>query len=147
MWDLSKPELPPIAFCEIGSASESTAVLLVKQQEDDFAAHNVEHLTRVYPSGKRYDSSNLSVFPLWRAGVQSAALNMQTPCINTQANQALFTRNGFSGSDSLVPRPSVMRVADTVSSSRPCNLWRRCEHHAPGTKPACLTAASSSSHR
>ena len=71
MWDLSKAELPSIAFCEIGSVSESNAVLFVKQQEEDFTAHNVEHLTRVYPSGKRYDSSNLHVFPLWRAGVHT----------------------------------------------------------------------------
>ena len=34
---------------------------------------------RTYPSGMKIDSSNYDPVPLWNAGIQMVALNIQTP--------------------------------------------------------------------
>lgn len=40
--------------------------------------HHSQLLTRVYPKGTRFDSSNYSPMPGWAAGAQYVALNFQT---------------------------------------------------------------------
>ena len=38
-------------------------------QPNDFIAHNVAQLTRVYPGPKRFDSSNFNPFAFWTVGI------------------------------------------------------------------------------
>lgn len=52
--------------------------------------HNVKYLTRVYPSGFRFRSSNFDPIIFWKRGVQMVALNWQTYDTGMQINQAMF---------------------------------------------------------
>ena len=45
----------------------------------EFNSANCRQFSRVYPNGKRVDSSNFDPQTLWNVGVQMAALNYQTP--------------------------------------------------------------------
>ena len=48
-------------------------------QPVEFNEYNNRQLSRVYPAGKRVDSSNYDPLPLWCLGSQLVALNFQTP--------------------------------------------------------------------
>ncbi|KAL1957760.1 hypothetical protein VTO42DRAFT_5604 [Malbranchea cinnamomea] len=52
--------------------------------------HNIKYLTRVYPSGFRFRSSNFDPIIFWKRGVQMVALNWQTYDTGMQINQAMF---------------------------------------------------------
>lgn len=52
--------------------------------------HNIKYLTRVYPSGFRFRSSNFDPIIFWKRGVQMVALNWQTYDSGMQINQAMF---------------------------------------------------------
>ena len=60
-------------------------------------AHNLSQITRVYPAGKRFDSSNYDPLVFWRVGCQMVALNYQTPCINMAVHNAMFRHNQRTG--------------------------------------------------
>ncbi|VDK66735.1 unnamed protein product [Onchocerca ochengi] len=94
---------------ELFSMNESRAYELVKQNPIEFVNHNKRQITRVYPKGKRVDSSNFWPIKFWNCGCQMTAINMQTPDIPFQMNAAFFEQNGRSG---YVPKPSLMRKAD-----------------------------------
>ncbi|KAI5615182.1 1-phosphatidylinositol 4,5-bisphosphate phosphodiesterase delta-4, partial [Silurus asotus] len=55
---------------EMSSFSESKARKLIKEAGADFIQHNIRHLSRVYPSGLRTDSSNYCPHDMWNAGCQ-----------------------------------------------------------------------------
>uniref|UniRef100_A0A1I7VXC7 Phosphoinositide phospholipase C n=1 Tax=Loa loa TaxID=7209 RepID=A0A1I7VXC7_LOALO len=93
----------------IFSMNESRAYELVKENPIEFVNHNKKQITRVYPKGKRVDSSNFWPIKFWNCGCQMTAVNMQTPDIPFQMNVAFFEQNGRSG---YVPKPSLMRKAD-----------------------------------
>uniref|UniRef100_A0A915Q3D7 1-phosphatidylinositol 4,5-bisphosphate phosphodiesterase n=1 Tax=Setaria digitata TaxID=48799 RepID=A0A915Q3D7_9BILA len=93
----------------IFSMNESRAYELVKQNPIEFVNHNKKQITRVYPKGKRVDSSNFWPIKFWNCGCQMTAINMQTPDIPFQMNVAFFEQNGLSG---YVPKPNLMRKAD-----------------------------------
>ncbi|KAL3985484.1 Phosphatidylinositol-specific phospholipase C X domain family protein [Acanthocheilonema viteae] len=93
----------------IFSMNESRAYELVKEDPIEFVNHNKRQITRVYPKGKRVDSSNFWPIKFWNCGCQMTAINMQTPDIPFQMNVAFFEQNGRSG---YVPKPSLMRKAD-----------------------------------
>ncbi|VDM19050.1 unnamed protein product [Wuchereria bancrofti] len=93
----------------IFSMNESRAYELVKENPIEFVNHNKKQITRVYPKGKRVDSSNFWPIKFWNCGCQMTAINMQTPDIPFQMNVAFFEQNGHSG---YVPKPSLMRKAD-----------------------------------
>ena len=46
---------------------------------EDYIAHNVEQITRMYPHFTRYASDNYNPIPMWLAGVQVRSLD-QTSC-------------------------------------------------------------------
>ncbi|VDM98191.1 unnamed protein product [Thelazia callipaeda] len=94
---------------DIFSLNECRAYELVKQNPVDFVDHNKRQITRVYPKGKRVDSSNFWPIKFWNCGCQMAAINMQTSDIPFQMNAALFELNGHSG---YIPKPNLMRKAD-----------------------------------
>uniref|UniRef100_F1KS80 1-phosphatidylinositol 4,5-bisphosphate phosphodiesterase n=2 Tax=Ascaris suum TaxID=6253 RepID=F1KS80_ASCSU len=94
---------------ELFSMTETRAYELVKQSPIEFVNHNKRQITRVYPKGKRVDSSNFWPIKFWNCGCQMAAINMQTPDIPFQMNSAFFEQNGRCG---YVLKPNLMRKPD-----------------------------------
>lgn len=99
------------AHNHIFSLSEDTFNRHAKKQEGGSRAlvqkHNVQYLMRVYPGRRRVWSQNFNPLPMWRLGVQMAALNWQTYDLHQQVNRAMFA----AGSDSLgyVMKPEELR--------------------------------------
>ncbi|KAF7185076.1 1-phosphatidylinositol 4,5-bisphosphate phosphodiesterase 1 [Pseudocercospora fuligena] len=98
-------------YNHILSFSEGVFDRLSKNHETkvELEQHNMRHLMREYPSGKRLDSSNFNPLQSWRRGVQMAALNWQTYDVNQQINEAMFA----AGFDRLgyVLKPEELRHA------------------------------------
>ena len=65
-------------FYEMSSFDEKQATTLLKERPIEFVNYNKLQLSRVYPSGKRFDSSNFMPQVFWNAGCQLVALNYQT---------------------------------------------------------------------
>ena len=65
------PPKPP-KFYQMYSLPESQAEELVSDPEtaSQLIVHNSRQLTKVYPSQKRQDSSNLDPIPFWNTGCQ-----------------------------------------------------------------------------
>uniref|UniRef100_A0A8C1Q7W4 Phosphoinositide phospholipase C n=1 Tax=Cyprinus carpio TaxID=7962 RepID=A0A8C1Q7W4_CYPCA len=98
------------SFYEMASFKEGKAVKLAEESANDYIRHNIDKLSRIYPAGRRTDSSNYNPVPLWNAGCQIVALNFQTPCPEMDLNQGLFLQNGRSGYNL---KPSYLRDRDT----------------------------------
>lgn len=80
------------------SFDESKVRKLCKQQRmEEWIDYNQIHMSRVYPSGKRFDSSNYSPMLAWSAGCQMAALNFQTTDVHMRLNDGRFRENGGCG--------------------------------------------------
>ncbi|XP_037136759.1 1-phosphatidylinositol 4,5-bisphosphate phosphodiesterase delta-4 [Syngnathus acus] len=91
---------------EMSSFSESKAKRLAKEAGADFVRHNVQQLSRIYPSGLRTDSSNYNPQELWNVGCQIVALNFQTAGLEMDLNDGLFRQNAHCG---YVLKPSFLR--------------------------------------
>jgi len=63
---------------EMSSFDEKQATTLLKEKPLEFVNYNKHQLSRVYPSGTRFDSSNFMPQVFWNAGCQLVALNYQT---------------------------------------------------------------------
>uniref|UniRef100_A0A8C3G8V1 Phosphoinositide phospholipase C n=1 Tax=Cyclopterus lumpus TaxID=8103 RepID=A0A8C3G8V1_CYCLU len=85
------------AFYEMSSFKESKAFHLAETSATAYINHNMDKLSRIYPSGSRTDSSNYNPVPMWNAGCQIVALNFQTPSKEMHINQGRFLPNGASG--------------------------------------------------
>lgn len=81
------------------SINESKARKLNRSKEyrAEWIDYNKTHLSRVYPSGKRVDSSNFNPIAPWSKGVQMCALNIQTPDAARRLNDGRFRQNGNCG--------------------------------------------------
>jgi hypothetical protein len=66
------------AIYEMCSFAESTGVTLAKKSPAAAIRHNCKHLSRIYPSGKRINSTNYDPVVHWGVGSQLVALNLQT---------------------------------------------------------------------
>ncbi|XP_061782566.1 1-phosphatidylinositol 4,5-bisphosphate phosphodiesterase delta-4-like isoform X2 [Nerophis lumbriciformis] len=97
-------------YNEMSSFSESKAKRLAKEAGSDFVQHNSVHLSRIYPSGLRTDSSNYNPQEMWNLGCQIVALNFQTAGLEMDLNDGLFRRNGSCG---YVLKPRFMRDSNT----------------------------------
>ena len=96
----------------MSSYKEQEAVKTVAEgQSAEWATHNTRHVSRVYPRGTRFDSSNYNPSAFWNAGVQMAALNYQTYDLGCALNAAMFEANGGCG---YVLKPSCLRPSTTV---------------------------------
>jgi phosphatidylinositol phospholipase C, delta len=95
---------------------ESKALALARKCGRDWAVHNVRQLSRIYPQGSRIDSSNYNPMPLWSAGCQMVALNIQTVDAHMQLNRAMFSTNGGSGYV-LKPKPLCLASGFSLDSS------------------------------
>ncbi|KAM3860617.1 1-phosphatidylinositol 4,5-bisphosphate phosphodiesterase delta-1a [Diretmus argenteus] len=85
------------AFYEMSSFKESKALNLAETSATAYIHHNMDKLSRIYPSGSRTDSSNYNPMPMWNAGCQIVALNFQTPAKEMDLNQGRFLPNGVCG--------------------------------------------------
>ncbi|XP_019748145.1 1-phosphatidylinositol 4,5-bisphosphate phosphodiesterase delta-3-A-like [Hippocampus comes] len=82
---------------DMSSFSESEALRHVKDSGMYFVRHNSHHLSRVYPSGQRLQSSNYNPQEMWNGGCQLVALNFQTPGEQMDLNRGKFMQNGQCG--------------------------------------------------
>jgi len=58
-------------FANLSSFSESNALKLIEKDGGRrYVQHNAYQLSRIYPAGKRVDSSNYNPVPMWMAGCQ-----------------------------------------------------------------------------
>ncbi len=91
--------------------SKARKLCRFKDQQDrtDWVQFNHTHLSRVYPSGKRLDSSNFSPMTAWSRGCQLVALNIQTPDTSRRLNDGRFRQNGNCG---YVLKPDILRLRD-----------------------------------
>ncbi|PFX30571.1 Inactive phospholipase C-like protein 1 [Stylophora pistillata] len=93
-------------FWEMCSFSENVARRLAQTFPEEFVNYNKSFLSRIYPAGKRVDSSNYNPQEMWDCGCQIVALNYQTPGLMMDLNQGKFLENGSCG---YVLKPAVMR--------------------------------------
>nr|XP_020460174.1 1-phosphatidylinositol 4,5-bisphosphate phosphodiesterase delta-1-like isoform X2 [Monopterus albus] len=107
------------SFNEMASFKERKATNLAEDSVNFFIRHNVEKLSRIYPSGSRTNSSNYNPVPFWNAGCQIVALNFQTACTGMDVNQGRFMVNGKSG---YILKPAYMR--DVATEFDPITLAR-----------------------
>ncbi|CAM4854342.1 unnamed protein product [Rotaria socialis] len=82
---------------EISSFSEDKAQNLIREYAREFVAYNQRQLSRIYPRGTRFDSSNYNPYLFWPVGCQMVALNYQTLDTSMQINLGLFSFNGGCG--------------------------------------------------
>lgn len=54
----------------MSSFGESKAMKFAKDESSAYLNYNYRQLSRVYPAGSRFDSSNYDPTPLWNAGCQ-----------------------------------------------------------------------------
>ena len=84
--------------------SESGLGKLLPHSLEGLVGNACKYMRRCYPRGTRVGSSNMDPLPVWRAGTQIAALNMQVWDLGTQLNAALFE-----GSQGWVLKPESLR--------------------------------------
>ncbi|KAJ8986065.1 hypothetical protein NQ317_003359, partial [Molorchus minor] len=94
---------------EMSSFDEKQATSLLKEYPIQFVNYNKHQLSRVYPAGTRFDSSNFMPQVFWNAGCQLVALNYQTLDLAMQLNLGIFEYNFRSG---YLLKPEFMRRTD-----------------------------------
>ncbi|XP_050313003.1 1-phosphatidylinositol 4,5-bisphosphate phosphodiesterase classes I and II isoform X2 [Anthonomus grandis grandis] len=94
---------------EMSSFDERQATALLKEYPIQFVNYNKHQLSRVYPVGTRFDSSNFMPQVFWNAGCQLVALNYQTLDLAMQLNLGIFEYNFRSG---YLLKPEFMRRTD-----------------------------------
>ncbi|XP_032515580.2 1-phosphatidylinositol 4,5-bisphosphate phosphodiesterase classes I and II [Danaus plexippus] len=96
-------------FYEMSSFDEKQATTLLKEKPIEFVNYNKHQLSRVYPAGTRFDSSNFMPQVFWNAGCQLVALNYQTLDLAMQLNLGTFEYNRRCG---YLLKPEFMRRKD-----------------------------------
>ncbi|KAL5279626.1 PLCB2 family protein [Megaselia abdita] len=94
---------------EMSSFDEKQATTLLKERPIEFVNYNKHQLSRVYPAGTRFDSSNFMPQLFWNAGCQLVALNFQTLDLAMQLNCGIFDYNQRCG---YILKPEFMRRND-----------------------------------
>lgn len=92
------------------NVSESGLRTHMPGESTKIAAHNSNHLMRVYPKGTRISSKNLKQVPFWGIGAQICALNWQRFDAAMQVNEAMFD-----GTDGYVLKPAALRAGGSGS--------------------------------
>ncbi|XP_066146775.1 1-phosphatidylinositol 4,5-bisphosphate phosphodiesterase classes I and II isoform X2 [Euwallacea fornicatus] len=96
-------------YYEMSSFDERQATALLKEYPSEFVEYNKNQLSRVYPAGTRFDSSNFMPQVFWNAGCQLVALNFQTLDLAMQLNLGIFEYNMRCG---YLLKPDFMRRKD-----------------------------------
>jgi len=91
---------------QMSSFSEGKVKKLLVKAPQDFVDYNAKFLSRIYPKGTRFDSSNYDPVPSWCAGSQIVALNYQTGSESMWLNEGKYLDNGSCG---YVLKPKFMR--------------------------------------
>ena len=84
----------------MSSFAESKAMGLASElgeQAMEWNKYNFRQVSRIYPAGKRVNSSNYDPQSLWNCGCQLVALNYQTGDLPMWLNRGKFDANGSSG--------------------------------------------------
>lgn len=81
----------------MASYSEGATAKFMRSKAALFVAHNAKFLSRIYPAGRRVDSSNYDPMPSWLLGAQLVALNFQTAGTKMWLHQSFFSDNGDCG--------------------------------------------------
>ncbi|XP_005994279.1 1-phosphatidylinositol 4,5-bisphosphate phosphodiesterase delta-1 isoform X2 [Latimeria chalumnae] len=123
------------AFFEMSSFGESKAFKLAKESGSDFVIYNTRQLSRIYPAGRRTDSSNYNPVEMWNIGSQIVALNFQTYGKEMDLYQGKFQQNGYSG---YILKPSFLQ--DSQSTFDP-NLQKEGEWLKPKTLHVMVISA------
>ncbi len=85
----------PGNYYEMSSFPETKAEKwATKAKANVLIRYNRHQLSRVYPKGSRFESSNYDPLPFWNCGCHMLALNFQTLDRSMQINQGLFAQNG-----------------------------------------------------
>lgn len=93
-------------YWEMCSFGETVAKRLCQNVPEDFISYNKRFLSRIYPAGKRVDSSNFNPQEFWNCGCQLVALNYQYLGLSMDLNRGRFLQNGRCG---YVLKPAVLR--------------------------------------
>jgi hypothetical protein len=91
---------------EMTSFAEGKMLRIAKAQPKDMIRYNLDHLSRIYPAGTRFASSNYSPHYAWAMGCQLVALNYQTLAEPMFMNYALFNTQARCG---YVLKPPYLR--------------------------------------
>ena len=67
--------LPTEKFYEMCSFSETLSRRLIVSYPEEFVGYNKSLLSRIYPAGKRVDSSNYNPQDMWNCGCQMGKEN------------------------------------------------------------------------
>lgn len=94
---------------EMSSFDEKQATALLKERPIEFVNYNKHQLSRVYPAGYRFDSSNFMPQLFWNCGCQLVALNYQTLDLGMQLNLGIYEYNQRCG---YLLKPEFMRRKD-----------------------------------
>ncbi|XP_022111015.1 1-phosphatidylinositol 4,5-bisphosphate phosphodiesterase delta-4-like isoform X2 [Acanthaster planci] len=94
---------------EMVSLGESKAFDLAKNSGQEMVEHNTRFLTRIYPAGRRTNSSNYNPMKMWTVGSQIVALNFQTAGDEMDLNLGKFQQNGNCG---FILKPVFLRKAN-----------------------------------
>uniref|UniRef100_A0AAY4D8F2 1-phosphatidylinositol 4,5-bisphosphate phosphodiesterase n=1 Tax=Denticeps clupeoides TaxID=299321 RepID=A0AAY4D8F2_9TELE len=94
---------------EMSSFVETKALEQLTKSPVEFVEYNKLQLSRIYPKGTRYDSSNYMPQVFWNAGCQLVALNFQVIDLSMQLNLGMYEYNGKSG---YRLKPEYMRRTD-----------------------------------
>ena len=106
----------PRKIWEISSLDENKVVRLYKKHQKIIVDFHKKFLTRIYPSGSRFDSSNYDPIIPWASGSQMVALNVQTHDEAMLINYAKFASNGRTG---YVLKPSYLRHESIGEKNQP----------------------------
>lgn len=90
------------------SFSEGKAKKLYQQSEEGLITLNHAYISRIYPAGSRFDSSNMNPQPYWNSGCQIVCMNWQSlRTFEWRLNRGFFLNNGGSG---YVLKPQYLRA-------------------------------------
>ncbi|KAI8909745.1 PLC-like phosphodiesterase, partial [Gorgonomyces haynaldii] len=91
--DLDEVLLDQRSFMHVSSFGESKALRMCKTTPDKLTRYNNHAFSRIYPAGRRVDSSNYNPAPYWGCGCQLVALNFQTFDQAMLMNLLMFAQN------------------------------------------------------
>ena len=89
---LASPEA--LSATHVFSLSEKKLIEVHRSSGPTLFSHNKNFLMRVYPSGRRFSSSNLDPLVYWALGCQVVALNWQRWDAGMMLNEGMFAGSG-----------------------------------------------------
>jgi len=119
---------------QITSFAEGKGLQFATTMGNLYSQFNSHVMSRIYPKGIRFDSSNYNPLPYWYCGSQIVALNYQTPDEWWRINEGKFMKNGRTG---YVIKPECLRVVNGIAVT-----WEGCNILAEPLKTLKVTVIS-----